>query len=395
MKIIIFGWFGAGNIGDEAILQAMLSFLKSQQELEFDIVSFNPTKTARLTAGFSSVKKIIKIGSKLSFLRSDFRGIYKSLKDSDAIIIGGGGLFQDIYNFYFIPFFTLIVIAATHLRKRILLYAIGIGPFKRKIAQWLCRMAANRAEYISVRDTLSRERLQELKIRQEVHLAPDPVFLLQPAKPGRASSILAAEGFNHKNSLKIGVCLQMLFKWDKRAEKVMAEALDKLAQNYKAEILFIPFGRYPNSWLNPKAHEVDVVASKKISDLMEGKSCILTREYTPDEIMAVIGEMDVIISMRFHGLIMSLVMGIPSIGLTYRVESKLSYFYKQLGFNENLFFINGLDKSTLLERIDNILDNYAKLQKIYHNHAQQFQKQATQGIQSLINQLFKNQKANH
>lgn len=391
MKIIIFGWYGAGNLGDEAILQAMLSFLKSQKGVELDIVSFNPAKTARLTEDFTIVKNIIRIGSKFNFLRSDFKGIWKSLKTSHAVIIGGGGLFQDIYNFYFIPFFTLVVAIAVYLKKRVFFYSLGIGPFKRNIARWLCKKAANRVEYISVRDPLSQERLKELNIRQAVHLAPDPVFLLKAAESDKAYSFLTAEGYNIEGSLKIGLCLQRLFRWGKQVENTMAETLDYWVQERKAEILFIPFGRYPNSWLRPNPADVDVAASERIASLMKQKSYILQKEYNPDEIMAIIGKMDVIISMRFHGLIMSLVMGIPSLALTYRVESKLSNLFKQLGLSRNLFYIEELDKHKLMKRMDYILENYPKLRKVLQPFFLSLQQQAAQGMQSLMNQLFMEQ----
>lgn len=389
MKIIILGWYGAGNVGDEAILQSMLSFFQLQNDIEIDIVSFNPAKTARMVKKFSCVKNIVRIGSKFNFLKSDFRGIWRALKSAQAVIIGGGGLFQDIYNFNFIPFFSIIVIIAAYLRKRIIWYAVGIGPFKRRIARWLCRLAANRAHYISVRDPLSQKRLLELNVQQKICIAPDPVFLLKPATPLKAQSILASEGLDISRYPKIGICLQRLFDWGKQSEGILADIMDQWVRDKEAEIIFIPFGRYPDSWLSSKAADVDLTIAEKMALSLKSKSIILSREYTPDEIMAIIGEMDIIISMRLHGIIMSLAMGIPSIALTYRKESKLSSLLTQSGFEENVFFVEDLSKNELTERVDFLLDNYREQKEAIQHAARTLKQQAKNGMQSLIDQLYR------
>jgi polysaccharide pyruvyl transferase CsaB len=389
MKIIIFGWYGAGNIGDEAILQSMLSSFQLQNDLEIDIVSFNPAKTARMVKQFSCVKNIVRIGSKFNFLKSDFRGIWRSLKNAQAVIIGGGGLFQDIYNFNFIPFFSIIVIIAAYLRKRINWYAVGIGPFKRRIARWLCRQAANRAHYISVRDPLSQKRLSELNIQQKIFIAPDPVFLLKPASPSKVQSMLTSEGLDISSHPKIGICLQRLFDWGKQSESILSDIMDQWVRDREAEIVFIPLGRYPDSWFNSKAADVDVIIAEKLARLLKSKSVVLSGEYTPDEIMAIIGEMDVIISMRLHGIIMSLARGIPSLALTYRKESKLSSLLTQSGFEENIFFVDNLNKNELMAQMDFLLDNYREQKEATQHAARTLKQQAKNGMQSLIDQLYR------
>jgi polysaccharide pyruvyl transferase CsaB len=387
MNIIIFGWYGAGNLGDEAILQSMLSIFESQKNIEVNIVSFNPAKTAKMTKEFTVVNNIIKIGAKFNFIKSDFRGLWMSLKSAQTVIIGGGGLFQDIYNFNFIPFFSLIVIIAAFLRKTILWYAVGIGPFKRRIARWLCKLAAKRTKYISVRDSLSQKRLVELPVQKKIEIAPDPVFLLKPAAALKAQTLLESEGLDLNNYPKIGICLQRLFDWGRQSEHILADVIGQWVKSKKAEIIFIPFGRYPDSWINPKAADVDITIAEKIAQIIKAQSIILSKDYTPDEIMAIIGKMDIIISMRLHGLIMSLAMGIPSIALSYQKETKLSSLLTQSGFKENVFFIENLNKNELMKKMDHLLDNYDEHQKAVQNAAHKLRQQAMHGMQTLIDQL--------
>ena len=160
MKIFIIGWFGAGNVGDEAILLSMLTDIgETLPDTEFTVLSFNAENTAALLADNCQVKQIVYFGSKLCVFNSDFVGVWRSLRSADLVIIGGGGLFQDIYNWYPIPFFTLMTLLAKLLGKQIMFYALGIGPLRTWFGRKLCRLAAGMAGLISVRDEESKKLL--------------------------------------------------------------------------------------------------------------------------------------------------------------------------------------------------------------------------------------------
>ena len=78
MKIFIIGWFGAGNVGDEAILLSMLTDLgETRPDAQFTVLSFNAENTAALLAGNHQVKQIVYFGSKLCVFSSDFAGVWR------------------------------------------------------------------------------------------------------------------------------------------------------------------------------------------------------------------------------------------------------------------------------------------------------------------------------
>src|SRR2546426_4700601 len=85
-KVLIAGYYGFGNAGDEAILTAMLSSMRALRPgLEFIVVSGNPEETAQ-KYDVSSV------------LYTDLQGILETARRSDLVILGGGGLFQDYWG---------------------------------------------------------------------------------------------------------------------------------------------------------------------------------------------------------------------------------------------------------------------------------------------------------
>ena len=61
----------------------------------------------------------------------------------------------------------------------------------------------------------------------------------------------------------------------------------------------------------------DVVTSKTIARMMKKESIVLTEEYTTNELLSLVGCMDLLISIRLHALIFAGVMGVPMIGLSY------------------------------------------------------------------------------
>lgn len=228
MKIFLIGWFGAGNMGDEAILISELLFLRDQiTNAEFHILSFNPEKTRRLTANIPEVNKILKMGSKQDVFKSDFLGILKAVREVDVVMMGGGGIFQDIYNHYPIPFFAAMALLARLNRKRLFLYCVGIGPIQSFIGKKLCRFAANSADMICVRDAGSKDLLKTLGVNRPIHLSADPVFLLEPVRNENVERVIKSHLLGG-NGPAIGVSVQGLLFWRDASKKILAETLDTL-----------------------------------------------------------------------------------------------------------------------------------------------------------------------
>ena len=104
MKIFLIGWFGAGNLGDEAILISELIFLKKAiPDCEFHILSFDPDRTSRLIADIPEVKKILRIGAKQNAVQSDFLGRMYAVLESPLlyaalVAIDSGGILAELFR---------------------------------------------------------------------------------------------------------------------------------------------------------------------------------------------------------------------------------------------------------------------------------------------------------
>src|SRR5262245_58869930 len=85
-RILLAGYYGSGNTGDEAILASVLQDLRALRPgLEFIVVSASPTQTAARYA----VRSISGSG---------IPAIIDAASESDAIVLGGGGVFHDYWG---------------------------------------------------------------------------------------------------------------------------------------------------------------------------------------------------------------------------------------------------------------------------------------------------------
>lgn len=386
MKIFLIGWFGAGNVGDEAILLSeILSLREEFSGARFYVLSFCAERTRKLTAGIPEIEKIVGMGSRFGFLRSDFSGLLSAFRTTDLVVIGGGGIFQDIYNHFPIPFFTVMALTAGLFRKKFVLHAVGIGPVRTILGKNLCRITANRAHAVSVRDRESKELLEGLGVKRRIHVSADPVFLLPPGRNmnGDPANILSSKG-RKTSGPSIGVCVHNLLTWNDTDKKIFAAVLDHLAQERKAAVIFLPMGNYRNGWFRGDVSEpVDVSASGELAGLMKSDSTVLDEEAGPLEMMSVAGSLDLIISMRFHGLVMGISRCVPVIALTFREESKLVNLMKRTGMEKEIFYANELNAKVMLGRIDNILTKHDEMKNELKEHAAVLTREAKEGIELL------------
>jgi len=137
-KIVISGYYGFGNMGDEALLAGMITaFRRLKPELEITVLSAAPEKTARLY----EVKAIGRYYTPV---------ILKELLSCDVFVSGGGSLFQDVTGWKTVPYYSLLVFWARLLGKSVVFYAQGLGPLEKSFNLFL---------FPTIRGLLSRRSL--------------------------------------------------------------------------------------------------------------------------------------------------------------------------------------------------------------------------------------------
>ena len=305
-KVLISGYYGFDNTGDEAILEALTNELKNSN-FQVGVLSKTPIKTAN--------RYKIK-----AYRRFNIGDIFKAVSECDCLISGGGSLFQDITSSTSLFYYLSIIIIARLLKKEIFVYAQGIGPITKKLNQKIFKFIIEKVDWISVRDQISIDELKLLNIKpkNQVFLTSDAVFLLQPAKKQFAQDILQNLGVDFdKTKLLIGMGLR---NWKDNPQNIetFAKIADNLVNEYGASIVFFAFHG-----------QSDLAFATEIMNKMTQKAYIIdTEKFLPSEVMALMGMMHINIGVRLHSLIFSAAMGIPMLGINYdpKVEGFLNTF---------------------------------------------------------------------
>jgi len=364
MKIVICGFYGSGNMGDEAILSAIINSIKSvYPKCKFTVLSRNPAETKRL----HNVDAVFMSGFGINWVQTDFKKISKIFKESDLIVVGGGGLLQDAHIYLSISNYLQVPILAKLYSKPVMFYSIGVGPIKNIINKILVHIIGNIVDLITVRDQYSKDYLLSLQVQKpSIILSADPVFLLQPASSATVKKILTEEGIPAQKPI-VGVSVRNV-GWTKVDLNEIAKFLDYLASYHKTTILFIPFGY--------DGVPTDLDTSRKVIEKMRERAYILEHRYSPSEIMGIIGQLNFLVGMRLHSIIMGGVMGVPTLGIAYlpKVKSALNILgYKDCHIIRDISDINLVHMRKIF---DNTLENEKEIKRNCRKSVKNLQKKA-------------------
>ena len=384
MRVVLSGYFGFDNVGDEAILFSIIRALrKLEPTIEITVLSNNPAETAA-TYGVDSVN------------RWNIADVRAAMKSADGLISGGGSLMQDATSGKTIPYYAGVIKLAQMAKVPVFIYSQGIGPINGALGKWLVKSVFNKCAGITVRDEGSFELLREIGVRPPVTVVPDPVVGLggnefksawldnwlqeQFVSEGHAVDESAANGvepdsnkatdasnevaeveleaggttskqessYAHVYPAYVTVSVR---DWpsDVDYKSKVATALDQLSAR-GLHIMFIPMHG-----------EHDVKASKDVAAFMSSETTIAPGDLSIEEKIAVIGGSKLLIGQRLHSLIFAAIEHIPFIALSY--DPKIDAFAQivdqpVIGHVER----DDWDGETLAACAVDILDNYdAKL----------------------------------
>ena len=286
MNIVISGYYGFDNVGDEAILYSIIQALKKNDpEIEVTVLSNNPEYTKK-TYGVQAVNRW-KLGE-----------VYSAIKASNGLISGGGSLLQDETGFKSIPYYTGIIKMAQMLKKPVFVYAQGMGPIHKSYNQMIVKNVLKKTK-VTVRDEASKKLLEKIGLKNSIQIVPDPVM-------GVSINRNSSQWWDLQ-SFQGPVLTVSVRDWPSTVnfKEKIAQALDRLA-SLGVEIVFVPMHG-----------EHDEKASSEVAALMSGKSYISPYMDSIEEKISIIGKSDALVGMRLHALIFSSITYTPFIALSY------------------------------------------------------------------------------
>lgn len=139
-QIILCGYYGFENIGDDTLLREASRELKNRYE------------DALITVICHAPKRVAKRFEVRTARRENIPKILSLIKNADRLVLGGGSILQDSTSIRSLRFYTLLIETAAKNGVAVELLSNGLGPLKRKRAKKLTRKALSLCEKISLRD---------------------------------------------------------------------------------------------------------------------------------------------------------------------------------------------------------------------------------------------------
>lgn len=322
-KIIMSGYFGFSNSGDDAILKSIIESFKSLNPyLNIKVLSKDPVLTER-EYGVAAVD------------RFKFFDVRKSLKASDMLISGGGSLLQDKTSSRSIWYYLLIMKLAKRYKKKVFVYSNGVGPINKIFNRNITRRVLNKVDYITLRDKDSYDFIKSIGVNNpNIKVLSDPVFNLKEASD---------ESVRKKFDINEDTVLVSIRSWidDEKLIAELSKFLNYLIDEGK-NIVFMPMQ-------TPR----DTTISEKIAANLKS-STIINEKYPVEILMSLMKNANFIVAMRLHAMIYAIHQNVPFIGLSYdpKTETLLKDFDESINID-----VDAINYDDLLKAYKYIKDN--------------------------------------
>ena len=361
IDVMISGYYGFHNSGDDSILKAIVDSLSiSNPDIKILALSNDPAET-KAVYGIDAIHRlnIIKI--------------LWNMRKTKLLISGGGSLIQDVTSDKSLIYYLGIIYIAKMMGAKVMLYANGIGPITNENNHKSINKVLNSVDLITLRENSSVEELRKFEIdKPEIIVTADPAFNLVEAGEEETTAFLKKiENINPDNFCVISVRPWMYTAND--FEENIAYIADYIKSKYNTDVLFIPM-----------QITRDLEISQSICKKMKEKGAVTENELTPQQILGIVKKAKFVIGMRLHMLIYAAKTGTPVIGLTYdpKVEAAMEYIGQEL--TEDVLSTNPL---TLCRYIDKIFEENISMREELSKVSLELEKKAAENTKLAIELL--------
>lgn len=354
-KVHISGaYYGLHNIGDEAILQ---SILVGFNDYNLSVSSFNSSwiyeKFKAVTIDDIKVEYVKpRMGLFIDPKRKVFTNIIKLIKEiyfyksKDICICGGGTILSDC------PWHALRIAELAGIAGvPVFLWSVGMADgtdhkTKKYIKKILNKKYVKR---IYTRDQYVKTRLIKLGVEEKkIAVCYDAAINLKPSDGQIKGYLDELQEMMYYNNDK-NIVLSLSGEADvvkKTPIEVIQEAIIEIQKKYNANVFLIPTGC--------GAHCKDIEFLDQIQkNVKNTRITIIKKEFTPEDLVYFLSNVEVIISSRLHLNIFGACSNTPSIGLVR--NSKIIDFANLI--HNPYIPLENLSKNELIKAVDLVITN--------------------------------------
>ena len=322
-RFVLSGYFGFKNFGDEAILSVLVNKLQADRS-RITIISSDPEYTKSLYTHIRCVKTF------------DFQNIIASVYKSDFLISGGGSLLQDVTSLKSLLYYLIIIFIALFLRKKVIIFAQGIGPINSVTGKILTKMLLKNCYYVSVRDKKSSELLHNWGINAD--LLCDPIFSVKIPETEKNKTL----------AIQLRNCKNMNNDFLDR----LADCVCRNFPDYKIEIY---------SFQDSIDYEICKTFEQNIKMLNSDIQTVIYNNLTNSEIVEHLSKAQYLISMRFHAIIIGLLSGVKTLAINYDIkvekiakEFEIPFINMKGEFGDNFSLLKNQDLDKINKKVSAI-----------------------------------------
>jgi polysaccharide pyruvyl transferase WcaK-like protein len=320
-RVGLFGLLGAGNVGNDGSMEAVLRFLRSEHpdaELSAfcggpDLVSARFGIEATAMNWFSGEYRTAS-GVRAIVLKGlgKFVDVWRTaawVRRQDVVIVPGMGVLEASLPLrpWGFPYSLLLLTAAGRLlRTKVALVSVGSNVITHRATRAIVKQAARLASYRSYRDNVSREAMTEMGVDTSAdEVYPDLAFALPVPSGDRAAGtvgvgVMAFRGGNEERG---------------RAEEIYRSYVDGMKR-------FV-------HWLVDRGRPVrlftgDQVDAPVVDEILAECGPLVTA-MSPSSLDAIMREMaavDVVVATRYHNVVCALKVCRPTISVGYAEKSE-------------------------------------------------------------------------
>lgn len=363
MKCIIDGAYGFNNVGDEAMLNTAYKTLKEiHPNIDIVVSSYAPHRITELH-GLQSSNGLLPG----TFIRNCINFNIKSLKEQfhfarkiDVLLFAGGSILNDtkgIRNILVILFKVLLSIPFNY---KIIFWGVSVNSPSSLIGSIIIKYIIRMSDLIILRDEASYNLAKVMSPNNDIKLGVDILFSLKLPDDILVSDV-------KKSVTRIGISLRpyppILNVNSARYDDLLVEQFIYLTEKLSLleNIVFVPLVfSEGNQYQDDVALLERVIKDSKntcfesihykISDIRDGSYS----DYL-NKLLVKYRSLDLVIGERFHSLIISQLLSIPYIGLSY--DPKIKGLAKLSNVDDCIVdLVSGLEDKNLNEKVLSIYD---------------------------------------
>ena len=402
-NVVIIGSALSGNKGAAAMLESSIHTLtKKNDQLKFTLLSMYPDED-RAQNTYKNLKILdarpLQLGVSINTLALLYRitpflrgwlyrssQVVRALSEADVLLDQGGITFVDGRE-KFLLYNIASILPALNMRVPVIKCAQALGTFNNPINKMMAKMFLPKMRVIVSRGDITQEYLNTLSLSNTIKGA-DYAFLLPNAKKEHDEALAKYGHYIPKGEGElVGIAPSVVMK--KKVDASGLSYVDEIVKFIKYvngkgyRVLIVPHSVRTGT---DKTHNNDLPLCQDIYSQVESSMVgMVDRELSSQDLRYLIGESDYFLASRFHAMVSSIAMGVPTLvlGWSHKYKEVLDMF----GLSKWAFGHAQLNERYLQKRFDELVSESSDVREAIRLNLPKVKRRSQKQVDAIVEVL--------